>query len=291
MDTPAHCARHPGRPALTICARCGRGVCAEDLVDAPVGYQCLDCADSAPAVRRLSDPASPTPLTRLLVGSIVAVALLASTGAVDARTFGLVPALVGAGQWWRLGTSALLHAGLVHLAFNGLLLWNLGQLLERTVGTARLAGFVVAGTAGGGFGVVAMSWLGVATGLRDVPVLGALLITGPMSVTVGASGAVFGLMGSVLAMMRRRGIDWASNEIGSSIVSLVALNLVLTFAIPAISVGGHVGGLLGGWAAGHLAAAPGTSRRAGALRALLLGLVLLVAGITLAQDLLRRLVG
>jgi membrane associated rhomboid family serine protease len=291
MEIPDACARHPGRPAITTCARCGHGVCHEDLVDAPVGYQCRDCADSAPRPRDVSPPDDVGTVTRTVVIALGVVALLAMTGAVGSRSYGLVPALVGLGEWWRLITSAFLHAGLVHLAFNGLLLWNLGGLLERSVGPAVLVGLLAAGTAGGGLGVVALSWLGVATGLSGVPILGPMLTTGPLTVTVGASGAVFGLMGAVLAILRRRGLDVRSNPAGSTVLSLVVLNLVLTFAVPAISVGGHVGGLVGGWLAGHLAARDGLSAAGATTRGLVLSAALFVGAIVLAQDLARRLLG
>jgi membrane associated rhomboid family serine protease len=227
-------------------------MCGEDLIEAPVGYQCVDCARSAPPVRRLSDP-TPTPtVTRVLVLSIVGVALLGTTGAIDARTFGLVPALVGLGEWWRLITSAFLHAGFLHLAFNGILLWRLGQMLEPAVGAGAFLGLAASGMAGGSLGVVGLSWLVVATPISALPAAGWVLGAGPTTVTVGASGAVFGLMGVVLVLLRRRGISaWATEE-GSMVAGLVILNLVLTFAVPSISVGGHVGGLLAGGGAAML---------------------------------------
>jgi len=289
MDTPVECARHPGRAALTSCARCGRPMCGEDLIEAPVGYQCVDCARSAPPVRRLTDPL-PTPLvTRSLVLMIVGVALLGTTGAVDARTFGLVPALVGLGEWWRLITSAFLHAGFLHLAFNGILLWRLGQMLEPAVGPGAFLGLAASGMAGGSLGVVGLSWLVVATPVASLPAAGWVLGAGPMTITVGASGAVFGLMGAVLVLLRRRGVDpWATQE-GSMVAGLVLLNLVLTFAVPSISVGGHVGGLLAGGAATMLVG--GRRDRRGRTRdaavTLVLAAALLAAAVTTARDLVR----
>ena len=290
MENRDTCARHPDRPAATVCRRCDRPICVDDVVEAPVGHQCVDCVREAPRVRRLGD-AVPTPtVTRALVLAIVAVALLGTTGAVDARTFGLVPALVGLGDWWRLITSAFLHGGLIHLAFNGLLLWRLGQMLEPTLGPATFLGVTASGLAGGGLGVVGLSWLVVATPLRSLPAAAGLLGAGPVTITVGASGAVFGLMGAVLVLLRRRGIDpWATYE-GSTVGALVLLNLVLTFAVPSISVGGHVGGLLGGAAAATLV---GLRRRprVDALRTLGLALLLLVVAVAVARDLVRTLTG
>lgn len=290
MEPNTACARHPDRAAVTLCVRCERWVCLEDLVEAPVGFQCVDCARSAPPVRRLGD-AAPTPVTRTLVGAIAAVAVLELAGAVDLRTFGLVPLLVGAGEWWRLVTSALLHAGLVHLAFNGLLLWRLGEVLEGRVGGTGLLGLAASGMAGGSLGVVSLAWATGATGIAQVPVLGAVLATDPRSLTVGASGAVFGLMGATLVLIRRQGIDPWSTDLGSMVGSLVLLNLVLTVVVPAISVGGHVGGLLGGALAGLIAP---SDRRASLVRrasGLALAGALLVAANALAVDLLGRLLG
>jgi membrane associated rhomboid family serine protease len=291
MDAPAECALHPGRPALTVCARCHRPVCADDLIDAPVGYQCIACARSAPPVRRLGD-APPTPTaTRALVAAIIVVAVLAGTGVVDARSFGLVPILVGVGEWWRLVTSAFLHAGLIHLAFNGLLLWRLGQMLEPGLGPGTFLGLAASGLAGGSLGVVGLTWLTVVTPIGRLPAAGWLLGAGPTTITVGASGAVFGLMGAVLVLLRRRGIDpWATVE-GSAVGALVILNLVLTVAVPSISVGGHVGGLLGGAGAALLV---GTGRRGdpwGAVKTAGFAVFLLVAAVLVARDLVRVLTG
>lgn len=286
MDRDATCARHPGRPAVTVCARCSRPTCADELVDAPVGYHCGACVAAAPPVHRAGG-SDPTPVTRTLVITILAVALLTASGAVAVRPFALVPALVAA-EPWRLLTGAVLHGGVLHVAFNTLLLWRLGQDLEPRVGPRGLLGLAAAGMAGGGLGVVAMAWLTVATPLAAVPLVGGLLATGPLSATVGASGAVFGLMGAVLGMHRRRGVDPRTTETGSMVAALVLLNLVLTVAVPAISVGAHVGGLAAGLLAG-LTVPPGHGARprtsAGPL---VLAVVLLALAGLLAGDLTAR---
>jgi membrane associated rhomboid family serine protease len=225
------------------------------------------------------------------VVAIVAVALLGTTGVVDARTFGLVPALVGTGEWWRLITSAFLHGGLVHLAFNGLLLWRLGQMLEPGLGPGTFSGITMSGLAGGSLGIVGLSYLVVATPAGTLPGVGRLLGAGPLTITVGASGAVFGLMGAVLVLLRRRGIDpWATSE-GSMVGALVLLNLILTFAVPSISVGGHIGGLLGGATAATLVRAERRGTAGDVVRTVGFALALLIAAAALARALVRALIG
>lgn len=262
-DAPFACARHPGRPALTVCIQCERPMCGADLIESPAGFQCVDCAGPNTAALPLGETAQRAYATGALVALIGIVAALNAIGGLDVETFGLVPASVGLGEWWRLIMSAFLHGGLVHLTFNALLLWRLGSLIEQVIGSGPLVGLAASGMAGGGLGVVTLAWLAVATPIRSVPAFGWFLGAGPFSITVGASGAVFGLMGAIVIMFLRRGIDpWATTE-GSTIGSLLLVNLVLTFAVPSISVGGHVGGLFGGAAAALLLDGPrGPSRLA-----------------------------
>ena len=128
---------------------------------------------------------------------------------------------VAEGEWWRIVTSAFLHGGVVHLAFNMFLLWMIGNQLERIHGPVRYLGLVLGSLASGSLGVMLLD---------------------PLALTVGASGAVFGLMGATVALQVRRGISPWSTGIGS----LLVINLIFTFARPNISIGGHLGGLLGG---------------------------------------------
>lgn len=248
-------------------------MCVEDAVEAAVGHQCVECVRAG---RLPGTPAGSARVTRGAVATIVVIHLLSllARGEVLGR-FGLVPVAVGAGEWWRLLTSALLHGSLLHLGFNALLLYRLGEALELRLGHARAAALLGAGAAGGAFGVVALAWATVATDLPRLPLLGNLLATAPGSLSIGASGAVFGLMGAFLASYRARGIDPWRTDIGA----LVLLNLVLTFLVPAISVGGHVGGLLAGTLAGRtlLTGAGGPDGRRRATRAVVAGTVVLLA--------------
>jgi membrane associated rhomboid family serine protease len=244
VHTEAACYLHPDRPALTRRSRCGQPIRGDNLPKAPVGYQCPRCAEGGQPVRRLRDLQA-APLTRVLVGALVVafVATLGSAGSPLGRLMWLTTLQVGQGEVWRLVTAGFVHSGIVHIAFNGYLLWVLGHQLEPQMGRARFATLFAGGLLGGSLGVVILSAVGVFTPLASVPVIGGLLTTPVNGPTVGASGAVFGLFGAALVAYRRRGIDPWRTDIGS----LVLLNLVITVVLSSfISVGGHLGGLAGG---------------------------------------------
>jgi len=128
----------------------------------------------------------------------------------------------GGGEVFRIVTGGFLHAGPFHLLLNMVALYVLGTLVEPAIGTVRFLGIYFAALLAGSFG--------------------ALLLSDPNQVTVGASGAVFGLMGAAFVIARHRGVDQIASQIGVFVV----LNLVFTLSIPGISIGGHVGGLVGG---------------------------------------------
>jgi membrane associated rhomboid family serine protease len=129
---------------------------------------------------------------------------------------------VAAGEYYRLVTGGFLHANFIHVAMNMLALYQLGLLLEPAFGRLR-------------FGVVYFASMGAGA-------LGVMILH-PNDLTVGASGAVFGLMGFAFTAMRARGIDPFSTGLGFTIL----INLVLTFTLSSyLSVGGHIGGLVGG---------------------------------------------
>jgi membrane associated rhomboid family serine protease len=305
-DTDApECYLHPGRPALLRCSRCERPICADDAIEAPVGYQCRECASGGQRVRHVRELIPDAQVTKVLVG-IIAVVFLASSAAPELiQRFGLRPLLLvpggvdlldqiagwyqpsslaqAIGEPWLLVTSGFLHANLMHVGFNGYLLWMLGRMLEPTLGHGRFAALYAAGLMGGGLGVVALSWLLVATPLAEFEGLARLLGGNPLTPTVGASGAVFGLMGAAVIGLRNRGVNPWRTDIGT----LVLLNLVITFVIPGISVGGHVGGLLAGLAVGKLVFVEREeARRATVLASLaaiaMAGVAVLLAGATVS---------
>jgi membrane associated rhomboid family serine protease len=128
--------------------------------------------------------------------------------------------LVAHGDWWRLITSAFLHASVLHIAFNMLALWWLGAPVEMVLGRVRYLGlYIVSGLAG-------------AAGA---------LVADPHAVTVGASGAIFGLLGAGLIL------EWqATGSLAGNYLTLIIINVAISFAVPGISIGGHLGGLIGG---------------------------------------------
>jgi membrane associated rhomboid family serine protease len=132
--------------------------------------------------------------------------------------FGLFGPFVDEGEWYRLVTGGFLHDGLIHIGFNMFALYFLGRLLEPAIGTVRFVGVYVASLLGGAFGALLLS---------------------PDVLTIGASGAVFGIFGTAFAIARRRGIDDVARTIGF----ILALNLAISVTQPHISLGGHLGGL------------------------------------------------
>jgi membrane associated rhomboid family serine protease len=134
---------------------------------------------------------------------------------------------VANGDWWRVISGGFLHAGFLHLLLNMYVLYIAGSILEPGIGTPRFLGIYFVSLIAGSLGA---------------------LIADPNSLTVGASGAIFGLMAAVVVIARGRGVEQLASQFGLFIV----LNLVLTFSISGISVGGHIGGLIGGAVAAGL---------------------------------------
>jgi membrane associated rhomboid family serine protease len=132
---------------------------------------------------------------------------------------------VAEGEWYRMITAMFLHGSLVHLGFNMVMLYWIGTPVEQAVGHLRfLLIYFVSGLCGSA---------------------GALALTNPNAITVGASGAIFGILGAALVYERQR-----TFVLGGSALSIIVINLVLSFVVPNISIGGHLGGLIGGAACG-----------------------------------------
>ncbi len=246
------CYRHPDREAGRRCTRCGKPACSSCLVQANVGSHCLDCAKaSRPDIKtraRFWSARQPVLVTTILIGLNIAVfiAILLVTADPSALGGGVTNAHLELGlsrqvleqpiiwqgdngsvfitqpdEWYRVVTSGFLHFGLIHIALNMFFLYVLGPMLEPQLGRIRFLLLYIASMLGGALGVV-------------------LLDSGGIS--AGASGAVFGLLAAAAVGQWRRGINPLTTGIGSTLL----LNLVITFAIPGISIGGHIGGALAG---------------------------------------------
>lgn len=236
----ARCHWHPDRETLISCSSCDRPICPDCARTAAVGLKCPDCA-GAPGpgspgalVRDLNvgQRTGGAPVTVGIIGLCVAIAVielaqgvtLSGANAGIALDLGLFGPAVADGQWYRIVTSAFVHAGLIHLLFNMIVLWWLGGALERYAGSLRFGSIYLASVVWGAAGA---------------------LLFAPNALTVGASGGVYGLMAALLVLERQQGISL----LGSSVGVFLLLNLAITFIIPGISIGGHLGGLLGGFLA------------------------------------------
>jgi membrane associated rhomboid family serine protease len=233
----ATCYRHPSRETAVSCSSCGKPICPECMTPTPVGMRCPECANQRTRVTRGvpggGDAFSRAPATFVLIAVNVAFFLVEVAGGSGGLTseipvsgivndLGLRGVSVADGQWYRLLTSGFLHANLLHIGFNMFLLFILGRLLEPAVGTPRFLALYFASLLAGS--------------------LGALLLTNQFELTLGASGAIFGVLGATVLIARGRG----SNQIAGELGFLLLFNLALSFGLSHISVGGHLGGLAGG---------------------------------------------
>jgi membrane associated rhomboid family serine protease len=231
----ATCYRHPSRETGVSCSNCGNPICPDCMTATPVGMRCPDCAGQKQRVHTMRSMHVDPIVTYVLIGMNVLLflgsgaggSLLTGSGG-SSRVFQDLalwgPAIDLGHEYWRLITAGFLHSGLLHIGFNMYILYWLGTMLEPSLGHARFLALYVASLLAGSFGA---------------------LLVSPNAVTVGASGAVFGLMGAAFVMQRARGMD----PMQSGIAPVILFNLVISFVIPNISIGGHIGGLVGGAAA------------------------------------------
>lgn len=224
------CYRHPNRETGVRCSNCERPICPDCMTSTPVGMRCPECARQRQQVRTMRSGSDAPTLTYILIGiSVVAfIGEMAGGGAttrLGSSTLSDQGALPAGnafdGEYWRLVTAGFLHAGFFHLLFNMFALYILGTMLEPAIGTLRFGLIYFVSLLTGSFGVVLLD---------------------PNAPTVGASGAIFGLMGAAVVVMRNRGI----NPMESGLALWIGLNLLITFTVPNISIGGHIGGLIGG---------------------------------------------
>lgn len=258
MDAPRYCYRHPDRETGLSCSECGRPICYECMTPAPVGLRCPEHSGKPQGIQKVTRAVSGVGSSRFnavtlaLIGVNVAVVAvefaggrystftnnwifnhgaLFAAGAYVQGGVGTLPAhatapgyhLVGVahGEWWRLFTAMFLHLNFLHIAMNMYALYFAGSILEQVIGRWRFLLLYLASGIAGSAGALILS--------PDMP-------------TVGASGAIFGILGALLVLERRRHINT-----GGQVAGLIVLNLIITFVFSSfISVGGHVGGLIGG---------------------------------------------
>ena len=249
---PLTCYRHPNRETYVSCANCGRGLCPDCMVYTPVGIKCAEHAGVATGAKRVARNArrfgvegTGALLTKALIAANVAiyVLMIATAGGGLNEPGGPLfnhGALVGIaqlngelvgvsqGEWWRLITSAFLHGNLIHLGLNMLFLWWVAAPVEQAIGRWRFALIYVAGALGGSAGALLFG---------RYELFGTTLLTP----TVGASGALFGVLGAAFVFERQR-----NYVLGGGALSIIVLNLLLSFTLANVSVGGHVGGLVAG---------------------------------------------
>ena len=188
------------------------------------------------------------PVTFSLIAACVLVHLgVASVGAssggsslglpVEALALGaLVPAFVAEGEAWRLLTSTFLHSGLTHLLLNMVSLYFLGSLVEASFGRGRFFALYILSGIAGGIAYLYFGW------------------DNPLQPAVGASGAIFGMLGGVFGYSIRRGTFSTRDPVIGQLLLLTGLNLFIGLSIPNVSNTAHLGGLAGGLVYGFLLA-------------------------------------
>jgi membrane associated rhomboid family serine protease len=280
------CYRHPDVETGVHCTRCDRPICTECMTPAPVGHQCPECVAEArrefrrgPGRRIAVAEAKSVPATRVLLLAIAAMYVVEVIAAGPGRLLEGPPASVlvdlgaqvglafspqdgffgvATGQYWRLFTAMFLHAGLIHLAMNAWVLHVVGSVYEQEIGRLR---FVAVYLCSGLFASAASYAL--------------IDLEGPIAVSVGASGAIFGLFGGFLVYNWRRRGQALANARMRSMLPWILLNLVFTFTIPFIDWRAHIGGLVAGMVTGFLAEGVGRDRSTQRLTAAIgIGLVL-----------------
>lgn len=232
------CYRHPDRAGGVTCQRCDRLICSECMNTASVGFHCPECTSNnkQKVYRPDTLPGTQALVTRALVGInvfiwiLTIVAFESTVSRVSNRVAG------DFGTWgrpiaedfelWRIISGGFLHSGLFHIGFNMYLLWQLGQQLERALGERDYIAVYFTSLIGGSLGAIFLS---------------------PLSPAVGASGAVFGLIGFTVLFYRSRGIGLFDTGLGF----LIVINILLSFR-GGVSLGGHLGGFLAGLALGAL---------------------------------------
>ncbi|WP_040832790.1 rhomboid family intramembrane serine protease [Nocardia brevicatena] len=231
------CVRHPDRSTGLSCTRCGRPACPECLRPASVGQHCVDClrADrrAAPRMRTVAAGAAPRTAIPFVTYALIAVNVVIF-GITAAQSHSLLdnyagsglflqwvmyPPAVATGDWVRVIGSGFLHYGPVHLLLNMFALYIVGRDIELVLGRARYLAVYLISLLGGSAAVMALA---------------------QENLTAGASGAVYGLFGSITVILVRL------RQNPNSMLILIGINVFISFSLPGISLWGHLGGLAAG---------------------------------------------
>jgi len=275
------CYRHPDRQSFIHCQRCGRTICPQCQTQAAVGVQCPECVREGRAEVRASQggmlgrliPRGDAPVVTYVIMGLCVVLYLGQwlTAGALTNAWVLNPSLI-ATEPWRLITSAFLHSTsfIPHLLFNLYALFIFGPAIERFLGRARYLALYLIGALGGSVGVVLLYQLAVVTEGASVKWLDGLFQ--PAS-ALGASGAIFALMGALLVLRKAMGLQL------TQILIVIVVNVAFGFVARGVAWQAHLGGLAVGAAiAGILLA----TRRENQRRTQILG----VAGIAVALALI-----
>jgi membrane associated rhomboid family serine protease len=227
----ATCYRHPSRETGVSGSNCGNPICPDCMTATPVGMRCPDCSRQKTATRSLQSIAVEPIATYILIAINVAVFFGVQSSATTYHDLTLFSSAVydnsgtvhgvAEGEWWRLVTSGFVHTETLHIFLNMLSLFWLGRMIEPALGHARYVAIYLVSLLAGSLGV---------------------MILDPNAETLGASGAIFGLLGAAIVMARNRNISLVQ----SGLLPILAINFIFTLSVPGISLGAHLGGLIGG---------------------------------------------
>jgi membrane associated rhomboid family serine protease len=229
-STDNYCYRHPDRQSFVLCQRCGRTVCAQCQTQAAVGVHCPECVREARGamprvkpqavtrVRSMVSSGAPVATYAIMAVSVLVWLVQQVAGSAVTNELAFFAPLT-LSEPWRLITTMFVHGSFFHILFNMWSVYVFGSMLERQLGRVRyLALYFVSGIAGS----VAVS------------------LIAPGTPAIGASGAIFGLLGAFFVIERSLGGR------GVQILVLVALNLAIGFFVPGIAWQAHVGGVIVG---------------------------------------------
>ncbi len=218
-----------------------------------VGMRCPECARERTRVKTVrSGPTTPIVTQTLIAINVIVFIAETATGTSLGGASGLNPgtlfekgALAGpfiaqSHEYWRLVSAGFLHDGLLHILFNMVFLYFMGPMLEPAIGRLNFAVVYAVSLLAGSFGA---------------------LLFQPLGLTIGASGACFGVLGALIVVAHYRGISIWQSGLGLTLV----INIVFSLSVAGISIGGHLGGVVGGAICGWLLVQVGERRNHQAL--------------------------